>query len=190
MYGVFMSENSSIQATVLSVEEFFHEKCYVVPNYQRDYAWQSPQWEQLWDDLSSYKEYNKPEIFIGSVIVVPEKVFENTKLVEQFSIVDGQQRLTTLQIILSSIRDEWVRRQSNSEISAKKDKYGSVDRTLIERLIITNNVDTDGNRIPSFTANKISKEVFVNFIQARNHKEFTNKDDFNYVNIPSYSRVL
>ena len=183
--------SSLIRADVQSIEDFFNEKCYVVPNYQRDYAWSMHQWEQLWSDLQSFKNENKDqELFLGSVIVVEEKMFNTSKAVEQYSVVDGQQRLTTIQIILSIIRDSWVERSKNESMSIeRKDSFGSIDRASIERFIITNNLDSTGNRIPSFTANKQAKDVFIKFIQARDHDNFEDISKFNVTIVENFYRV-
>jgi hypothetical protein len=81
-----------------------------VPLSQRQYVWsQEHQWEPLWEDISrKFVEYlegrkDSPIHFLGA-IVLDQKLIPITH-VEKRQIIDGQQRLTTFQIFLSSFRD-------------------------------------------------------------------------------------
>ena len=91
----------SIQAQDLNVANVF-QAFYSVPDYQREYVWQSAQIEQLLADinaeLSGAPPTTAPEYFIGSIVVCPGRggVFE---------LIDGQQRMTTLFLVLCAIRD-------------------------------------------------------------------------------------
>lgn len=67
---------------------------YVVPPFQRDYSWESQQWEDLWDDIESLMEEKKH--YMGYVVVQAQGA-DNEK---EFKIIDGQQRLTTISIII------------------------------------------------------------------------------------------
>jgi len=70
---------------------------YVIPKYQREYTWSTQHWKDLYDDISE----NDLGYFIGSIICIDNAVdaFESTPL----EVVDGQQRLTTLSILLAAI---------------------------------------------------------------------------------------
>ncbi|MDF1553709.1 MAG: DUF262 domain-containing HNH endonuclease family protein [Deferrisomatales bacterium] len=91
----------TIQSQDINVAQVF-QSFYVVPDYQREYVWETDQVEQLLNDINA--ELNgadpkaAPEYFIGSVVVCPSEsgVFE---------LIDGQQRMTTLFILLCAIRD-------------------------------------------------------------------------------------
>lgn len=93
----------SIQSQDIKISEVF--QCfYSVPDYQREYVWQSEQVEQLLTDI--YGELNgsdpekAPEYFIGSIVVCPGKD-------GVFDLIDGQQRMTTLFLTLCAIRDRF-----------------------------------------------------------------------------------
>ena len=76
---------------------------YVVPLYQRTYSWEEEQWEQLWDDLLEVYAMPTPKNhFIGSVVTqqIPNQPPES---VSRYTLIDGQQRMTTLFILLSTI---------------------------------------------------------------------------------------
>ena len=76
-------------------ELFTSESSYDVPNYQRQYAWNNEQLGELWDNLyDSFQNNPNQHYFLGSIVVVDDKK-------GHYSIVDGQQRLTTLMIMLN-----------------------------------------------------------------------------------------
>ena len=89
----------------LAVENIFTNKNkYIIPIYQRNYSWNSSQIIQLIDDVSDYvKDLNSKKYFIGTLIVFPK----NKNGFISFDIIDGQQRLTTLFIILSVLKNEF-----------------------------------------------------------------------------------
>jgi alkylated DNA nucleotide flippase Atl1 len=81
------------------------ERQYLVPLYQRRYSWKRPQLQQLWEDLTGLIDAEPTTThFIGSVVLAPSPT--NTPAgVQSWLVVDGQQRLTTLSILLCAIRD-------------------------------------------------------------------------------------
>lgn len=80
-------------------------KQYVVPLFQRAYSWEKKNWSVLWDDLMWLCENNEPKShFIGSIVTMPTITVPEG--VSKFLLIDGQQRLTTLFILLSIIRDK------------------------------------------------------------------------------------
>lgn len=74
----------------------------VVPVYQRVYSWTKPQLRQLWDDLSAAGEQGAPH-FMGSIFFSDDGPTEAG--IGQLDIIDGQQRLTTLTLLLCAVRD-------------------------------------------------------------------------------------
>jgi len=95
---IFKPENKSIKQIFGDTDAF-----YQMPIYQRPYSWDKERVEQLWYDiLEAYKNNNEdntidPNYFLGSVVVV--------KKPDNYEVVDGQQRLTTLTILFSTLRD-------------------------------------------------------------------------------------
>src|SRR5436190_18318289 len=78
---------------------------YVIPLFQRPYSWESPQWTTLWQDLVELsEEVNARNHFIGSIVTMPSKCVPEG--VTKFILIDGQQRLTTLLVMLAAIRDK------------------------------------------------------------------------------------
>ena len=87
---------------------------YEVPRYQRRYVWDKTNWDTLWKDIRSQLE-EKPDgkserHFTGPIVTRPTE----SRQLDRFEIIDGQQRLTTFQIILCVIRDLCRRAQDES----------------------------------------------------------------------------
>lgn len=98
-----------------------------VPLFQRQYVWnREQQWEPLWEDIErKFIEYltgrkEAPVHFLGAM-VLDQKQTPATH-VEKRQVIDGQQRLTTLQIFLSALRD-FCREQECEELAKELDGY-------------------------------------------------------------------
>lgn len=80
---------------------------YVLPHFQRQYSWDKSNWQTLLDDaLAIYEEYNpdkEPEHFLGSLVVINDGT--KNGFITAFTLVDGQQRLTTISLLLCAFRD-------------------------------------------------------------------------------------
>lgn len=89
-------------------------KQYRVPLYQRTYSWTDSQLDRLWEDIRKLAEerIEDPSLthFIGSLVLAPSP--KHRPAVSEFLVVDGQQRLTTLSILLCAIRDHRVQHES------------------------------------------------------------------------------
>ncbi len=87
-------------------------KAFVVPRFQRHYKWKRPEWDALLDDILD--QYNEPQVrdgnfraneghFLGSVVLHPMPGPASTVL--RYWVIDGQQRLTTLVLLIAAFRD-------------------------------------------------------------------------------------
>lgn len=109
------SNKMSEQITSLKVEDIFNSENskYKIPIYQRNYAWKEPQIRQLIQDIYDYcGEKNKEKkYYIGTLVVRPDKE-KNT-----FEVIDGQQRLTTLSMLVA-----YLKKVSNNTQESEKTK--------------------------------------------------------------------
>ena len=91
-----------IHSQDINIDEVF-KSFYIVPDYQREYVWETEQVEQLLNDINMERSDDDPgdapEYFIGSIVVCPR----NDGVLE---LIDGQQRMTTLFLTLCAIRDQ------------------------------------------------------------------------------------
>jgi uncharacterized protein with ParB-like and HNH nuclease domain len=80
---------------------------YVLPHFQRQYSWEKSNWETLLNDaFAVYEEYQpekEPEHFLGSLVVISDGTLNG--VIPAFKVVDGQQRLTTISLLLCALRD-------------------------------------------------------------------------------------
>ncbi|MCL2323893.1 MAG: DUF262 and DUF1524 domain-containing protein [Oscillospiraceae bacterium] len=79
------------------------KKQFVIPVYQRMYSWEKDQCERLWIDIIAMQKTGREGHFVGSIVNIGEKVQPTG--VQKFMIIDGQQRLTTLTLLLIALRD-------------------------------------------------------------------------------------
>ena len=78
-------------------------KQFTIPVYQRFYSWGLEQCRRLWQDILNMQKTEKPGHFIGSIVNIAEKAAATG--VQTFMIIDGQQRMTTLTLMLIALRD-------------------------------------------------------------------------------------
>lgn len=79
-------------------------KQYVVPLFQRSYSWTKKEWDILWNDICDLYEMENPRVhFFGSIVNMPATSVPEG--VAKFLLIDGQQRLTTVFILLSILKD-------------------------------------------------------------------------------------
>ena len=92
-----MIENM-VQPQECSIENIFLEHEYIIPIYQRNYAWSKEEIEQLLDDINDINR----KYYLGSLIV--NEIERN-----RFEVIDGQQRLTTLFLLLSYLKYDSIK---------------------------------------------------------------------------------
>ncbi|AFH99224.1 hypothetical protein HPSH169_02630 [Helicobacter pylori Shi169] len=107
------------------------ERQSVIPIYQRVYSWEKKQCEQLWDDIIKIGGDDKMDWhFIGSILYVSDtyKIGYNKIL-----IIDGQQRLTTITLLLTALRNHWSdkRKEIEDHYLINSDKDGDEKFRLI-----------------------------------------------------------
>ena len=79
-------------------------KQFLLPLFQRKYVWDKTQWEALWKDIYQlYEDNDTNSHFIGSIVTIPMSSVPQG--VSKFVLIDGQQRLTTIFIILTVLRE-------------------------------------------------------------------------------------
>lgn len=81
---------------------------YLVPHFQRPYTWQRKNWDTLWTDIEALVQGEPhgnapPEHFMGAIVTAPAHSVPEG--VTKYLLIDGQQRLTTLLLVLTALRD-------------------------------------------------------------------------------------
>jgi hypothetical protein len=95
-----------MEASPAQIMDFFNGfKQSLIPLFQREYQWGQTKWDALWQDIMERYEAEKDlSHFMGAVVTMPAKSVPVG--VSKFMVIDGQQRLTTIAILLCAIRDE------------------------------------------------------------------------------------
>lgn len=88
------SVNNYPISTLLDIESPI---IYAIPRYQREYTWSRSHWDALFEDLLD----NDPHYFLGSIICINQS--QDALETQKLELVDGQQRMTTLSLLLAAI---------------------------------------------------------------------------------------
>ena len=85
--------------------EFIGAKAqYLVPIYQRKYSWEFSDCERLFDDILNVAgDTKRPCHFIGSIIYLAKDEIQHASAIKEYLVIDGQQRLTTLALLLLAL---------------------------------------------------------------------------------------
>lgn len=135
---------------------------YVVPRFQRDYAWDQEQWEDLWADIETLdkEQYH----YMGYIVVQRKGQFE-------FEMIDGQQRLVTLSlVVLAAMRQVKALIDSNKEAQDNEERLKEITGRFI------------GSK--DIVSLRVSSKLTLN----RNNNRFY-RDICSYLNLPN-QRVL
>lgn len=170
----FKPENQTI------CDLFLCNAIYTIPNYQRQYSWNTEKLEDLWNDL--YESFtNNPEenYFLGSIVVIDDGRGRH-------EIVDGQQRITTLMILFNVILKTYpkINETSNDILKGDKEK--------LEKLIY---FDASNNRLLLQVDPNYNTEFKKTIIQTVDYSSFNypsqlnmKKDDpaYKFINTAKY----
>lgn len=91
-------------------------KQFIIPVYQRFYSWDIAQCKQLWNDIVEMQKKGKVGHFVGSIVNIAEQTMPTG--VQKFMIIDGQQRMTTLTLLLLALRDYAKKNPTDTTINA------------------------------------------------------------------------
>jgi uncharacterized protein with ParB-like and HNH nuclease domain len=131
-----MGQNDKFTAESQTVLELFQSGIYEVPAFQRDFAWTKEQCQDLWTDIGTLLEHSDQSHFLGPMVVIKEEHTGSSSTSvysTKYLVIDGQQRLTTLQIILSLIRDRWIAIGGTRVTDAGNKPYSEVCDALINK---------------------------------------------------------
>ncbi|MGG1910831.1 DUF262 and DUF1524 domain-containing protein [Priestia megaterium] len=145
-------------------------KQFIVPIYQRKYSWTKQQCRQLWNDIIRAGKDNSIEgHFAGSIVYIGKGLYQSTA-VPQLLVIDGQQRMTTLTLLLLALRKSLDESEGTFDITKKKitNRYlvnNDEDDDLYNKLILTKgDKDTLLNLISETPLpNEYSKKIYENY---------------------------
>ena len=113
------------------VSDLLNKRVYLIPRNQRQYVWKEENWKDLIEDLEFSFISSKRAHFMGSLVLKKEKGRDKGAGVEVFSIIDGQQRITTFLLFLSVIMFRFKKDNETERFEGLKS------------YLITNNLDNN-----------------------------------------------
>jgi uncharacterized protein with ParB-like and HNH nuclease domain len=112
-----------MKATATNFLKFLDgKKQFIIPIYQRTYGWRISDCQQLWNDILRVAQDDRiPAHFLGSIVYVEKSIYHISSIT-QLLVIDGQQRLTTLSLLLAALGEalEAQKSEQSSEITRKK----------------------------------------------------------------------
>ena len=136
---------------------------YQIPFFQRSYVWKKDNWEELWDNILEEKQAHTAgedsEHFIGTIII--KQKLSETLGINPFDLIDGQQRLTTICILLKAIQD-----------SLQND----ANKNFISSLLIF--VDANGKQHIRLSHSKIDTKYFTEILLSKDANKGLTFDDY------------
>lgn len=93
-------------------------KQFLIPVYQRYYSWDVEQCKRLWNDIVEMQKKGKVGHFVGSIVNIAEQAMPTG--VQKYMIIDGQQRMTTLTLLLLALRNYAVQNPDDTTINARR----------------------------------------------------------------------
>ncbi len=149
-----------MDAKATTLLKFFEENQnnqFVIPIYQRLYSWEKEQCKQLWDDIIKIGGNDKMNgHFIGSILYVLDGIkHSNNPLL----IIDGQQRLTTITLLLIALRNH---------LSEEVEILEKFSRKKVESYLI--NSDKDGDKKFRLILSESDRDTLLSLIDKNKRK--------------------
>lgn len=91
---------------------------FLTPVYQRYYGWDIEQCTRLWNDIVEMQKKGRAGHFVGSIVNIAEQAMPTG--IQKFMIIDGQQRMTTLSLLLLALRDYAIKDPNDATINARR----------------------------------------------------------------------
>ncbi|WP_096026748.1 DUF262 domain-containing protein [Campylobacter lanienae] len=137
---------------------------FLIPIYQRPYTWSTDECEQLWSDIESFfqvqmdkKENNQEDdeqYFLGSIVMYKQDGKQH--------IVDGQQRTTTLMLLIKALYDKTRNNATGSE--NLKGLQKSFEKCLWDINFVTDKIDKKSSHLESKVAKEKDKEILESIL--------------------------
>ncbi|MBF7108741.1 DUF262 domain-containing protein [Pediococcus pentosaceus] len=156
------------------------ERPFIIPEYQRPYAWTVDQVQTLFDDLVEYtadhhvsdSNQNKEAYFLGCIVSFENKNHEQ-------EIIDGQQRLTTLFLLLRAVYSKLDSSQPSKEANNFKQ---AIEPTIWQQNKLTGEVDFNHPLMTSRAINDEGNNIFYDILKnGRADHESNNNYSKNYL---------
>ena len=129
-------------------------KQFLIPVYQRYYSWETEQCSRLWNDIVDMQKKNKVGHFVGSFVNIAEQAMPTG--VQKYMIIDGQQRLTTLSLLLIALRD----------YAEKHPEDGTVNARRIDNMLLKNEYE-DGDERYKLLLTETDRDLLISLVEKK-----------------------
>ena len=152
-----------MKATEANLLEFIKKSNqFSIPIYQRIYSWTENECERLWDDIMTTGSKNVPSHFIGSIMYI-EKGLYHVSNSEPLLVIDGQQRLTTVSLLLEAL----ARKIGDNEI------IDGFSKRKIKEYYLTNYLEK-GDRKYKLLLSQNDRDTYISIIEQKEYpKEYS-----------------
>lgn len=136
-------------------------KQFGIPIYQRPYSWTLRQCQQLWSDIIRVaSDDSVTGHFIGSIVYIDKGIYRNITLVPQLLVIDGQQRLTTLSLLLAAL----------GKIIEERGAESGTSRKSINNYFIFNS-EEEGDLYYKLQLTQGDRQTFISMVEDRDLPE-------------------
>lgn len=129
-------------------------KQFLIPVYQRFYSWDIAQCQRLWNDIVTMQKEGKQGHFVGSIVNIAEQAMPTG--VQKYMIIDGQQRMTTLSLLLLALRDYGLEHPEDQTINPRR----------IDNMLLKNEYETGDERF-KLLLTESDREVLIALIERK-----------------------
>lgn len=135
-------------------------KQFLIPVYQRFYSWDIDQCKRLWNDIVEMQRKGKVGHFIGSIVNIAEQAMPTG--VQKYMIIDGQQRMTTLTLLLLALRDYAIMNPSDTTINARR----------IDNMLLKNEYESGDERY-KLLLTETDRDILISLVEKKSIAEDT-----------------
>ena len=129
-------------------------KQFLIPVYQRFYSWDIDQCKRLWNDIVEMQRKGKVGHFVGSIVNIAEQAMPTG--VQKYMIIDGQQRMTTLTLLLLALRDYAIINPSDTTINARR----------IDNMLLKNEYESGDERY-KLLLTETDRDILISLVEEK-----------------------
>ena len=129
-------------------------KQFLIPVYQRYYSWDIEQCRRLWNDIVDMQKRNKAGHFVGSIVNIAEQAMPTG--VQKYMIIDGQQRMTTLTLLLLALRDYAIQHPEDTTINYRR----------IDNMLLKNEYEVGGERY-KLLLTETDRDILIRLVESK-----------------------
>lgn len=152
-----------MRANEKTIKDFIggYDKVFLIPPFQRNYAWDKKNCKELWVDFETCA-INDTSHYLGNIIYYPSE--NSGAAYTELILVDGQQRLTTILLLLVALRDKTKDEILRKDIDEKYLKNSTTDqRYRVKLKSITNDDDDFSKIVEEDTFNLPHSKIVANY---------------------------